>query len=72
MLSCLTRHELATWLQTDYQLSPGDAATVLGTSIEYNIAEAPDRNVGVVAKIRKNSLLVLPTSSLSQLGGYAE
>jgi amidase len=52
--------ELATWLQTDYKLSPAEAAMVLGTSIEYNIAEVADRNVGVVAKIRKDRLSALP------------
>jgi amidase len=52
--------ELATWLQADYQLSPAEAAMVLGTSIEYDIAEVADRNVGVVAKIRKNSVSALP------------
>jgi amidase len=48
--------ELATWLQTDYKLSSAEVASVLGTSIEYKISEVADRNVGVVAKIRKASL----------------
>jgi acetamidase/formamidase len=52
--------ELANWLQADYQLSGAEAAMVLGTSIEYNISEVADRNVGVVAKIRKSSLSALP------------
>ncbi len=43
-----------------YQLSAAEAAMVLGTSIEYNISEVADRNVGVVAKIRKSSLSALP------------
>jgi acetamidase/formamidase len=51
--------ELAGWLQTDYHLSVGEAAVVLGTSIEYNISEVADRNAGVVAKIRKSALLPL-------------
>ncbi len=48
--------ELVSWLESDYGLTVSDAAAVLGTSIEYNIAEVADRNVGVVAKIRKESL----------------
>jgi amidase len=48
--------ELASWLQTDYKLTSAEAASVLGTSIEYKISEVADRNVGVVAKIRKSSL----------------
>lgn len=47
---------MAKWLQADYKLSGGEAAMVLGTSIEYNISEVADRNVGVVAKIRKSVL----------------
>jgi acetamidase/formamidase len=51
--------ELASWLQSDYSLSDGDVAAVLGTSIQYNIAEVADRNVGVVAKIPKRTLALL-------------
>jgi amidase len=47
---------LANRLQADYQLTASEAAIVLGTSIEYTISEVADRNVGVVAKIRKSSL----------------
>ena len=52
--------KLATWLKTDYQLSAAEPAMILGTSIEYNISKVADRNVGVVAKIRKDSLSALP------------
>jgi amidase len=51
--------ELASWLQTDYKLSAAEVASVLGTSIEYKISEVADRNVGVVARIRKSSLAPL-------------
>lgn len=51
--------ELATWLQNDYKLSSSDVGAVLGTSIQYNISEAADRNVGVVAKISKKALAAL-------------
>lgn len=48
--------ELANWLQSDYKLSSSDVAAVLGSSIQYNISEVADRNVGVVAKISKKAL----------------
>ncbi len=51
--------ELASWLQKDYSLSSAEVASVLGASIEYKISEVADRNVGVVAKIRKSSLAPL-------------
>ena len=51
--------EMANWLQKDYKLTSAEAAIVLGTSIKYQIAEVADRNVGVVAKIRKSSLALL-------------
>ena len=51
--------ELASWLRKDYNLSSAEVASVLGTSIEYKISEVADRNVGVVAKIPKNSLAPL-------------
>jgi acetamidase/formamidase len=51
--------ELANWLQSDYKLSSSDVAAVLGSSIQYNISEVADRNVGVVAKISKKALATL-------------
>lgn len=51
--------ELASWLQSDYALSDGDVAALLGSSIQYNISEVADRNVGVVAKIPKRTLAQL-------------
>lgn len=51
--------ELATWLQNDYKLSGSDVAAILGTSIQYNISEVADRNVGVIAKIPKKVLASL-------------
>jgi amidase len=51
--------ELASWLRTEYNLSREEAAIVLGSSIEYKIAEVADRNAGVVAKIRKSRLASL-------------
>jgi amidase len=51
--------ELASWLQSDYGLSDGDIAALLGSSIQYNISEVADRNVGVVAKVPKRILASL-------------
>jgi amidase len=46
--------ELANWLQRDQKLEPNEAAIVLGTSIQYDIAELVDPLVQVVAKIHKS------------------
>jgi len=48
--------ELANWLQRDYKLEPNEAAIVLGTAMQYNIAEVVDPLVHVVAKVRKDTL----------------
>jgi acetamidase/formamidase len=48
--------ELANWLQREYKLEPNEAAIVLGTAMNYNIAELVDPLVHVVAKIRKDAL----------------
>jgi amidase len=55
--------ELFSWLKEDYALSDSDVASVLGTSIQYNLGEIADRNVGVVAKIPKHTLAYLKRSS---------
>lgn len=47
---------MAQWLQRDYKLTPSEVAQVLGTSAEYKISEAADRNAGVVLKIPKDRL----------------
>lgn len=51
--------ELVNWLQRDYKLEPNEAAIVLGTSMQYNIAEVVDPLVHVVAKVRKDVLASL-------------
>jgi amidase len=48
--------ELANWLQRDYKLAPNETAIVLGTAMQYNIAELVDPLVHVVAKVRKEVL----------------
>ena len=47
---------LAEWIQQDYKLSGKETAILLGAVIEYQISEVADRNVGVVAKVRKKYL----------------
>ncbi len=47
---------MAQWLERDYKLTPSEVAQVLGTSAEYKISEAADRNAGVVLKISKDRL----------------
>ena len=47
---------LASWLEADYKLTGPETAILLGATIQYQISEVDDRNVGVVAKIRKQYL----------------
>jgi acetamidase/formamidase len=48
--------ELVNWLQRDQKLEPNEAAIVLGTAIQYSIAELVDPLVHVVAKIHKSAI----------------
>jgi amidase len=41
------------WLQQDYGLSLSEAAQVLGSSVQYSVANLAGRSVGVAAKIDK-------------------
>ena len=47
---------LASWIEKDYSLTGPEAAILLGATIQYQISEVADRNVGVVAKVRKQFL----------------
>lgn len=47
---------LARWIERDYGLNPSEVASVLGTSMVYEIAEVVDPYVNMVAKIRKSAL----------------
>ena len=51
--------QLAQWIENDYKLTPNEAAVILGTSIQYEIAELVDPQVNVVAKVRKAVLTQL-------------
>ena len=55
----LATTQLVNWLQTDYKLTPNEAAVVLGTAMRYDIAEVVDPLVHVVAKIRKDAVAQL-------------
>jgi acetamidase/formamidase len=54
---------MAAWLEEKYALTPTEAAEVLGTSAEYKVSEVADRNAGVVLKINKERLRMLPGKS---------
>ena len=47
---------LTRWLEKRYQLNSAEIAMVLGTSIDYDIAEIVDPHIHVVAKISKDVL----------------
>jgi acetamidase/formamidase len=47
---------MAQWLTDSYKLTPSEVAEVLGTSAEYEVSEAADRNAGIVLKINKDRL----------------
>jgi amidase len=51
---------LSNWLISHYRLDAGEVATVLATSIHYDIAEVVDPQIHVVAKISKAVLAQLP------------
>ncbi len=51
--------QLTQWLERDYGLTASEAAIVLGTSIQYDIAEVADPQFHIVAKIRKAALAML-------------
>ena len=47
---------LSRWLADTYHLTPQDIAAVLGTAMEYEIAEVVDSEYDVVAKVSKQAL----------------
>ena len=50
---------MASWLATDYKLTPSEYAQVLGTAAEIRITEVADRNAGVAVIIRKDRLATI-------------
>jgi amidase len=51
---------LSNWLKSYYRLNSAEIATVLASSIHYDIATVVDPQVHVVAKIRKDVLTQIP------------
>jgi len=51
---------LLNWLKSYYRLNSSEIATVLASSIRYDIAEVVDPHVHVVAKLRKDVLSQIP------------
>jgi len=50
---------LANWLKREHKLEPNEIAMVLGTALQYNIAELVDPQIHMVARIRKEALAAL-------------
>jgi amidase len=48
--------QMSRWLQDTYGLTPHDVAPLLGTAMQYEIAEVVDSEFNVVAKISKDAL----------------
>jgi acetamidase/formamidase len=47
---------MSRWLADKYHLTPQEIAAVLGTAMQYQIAEVVDSEIDVVAKLRKDAL----------------
>ena len=48
--------DLARWLETTYHLNAPEVASVLGSSVRYDVADVVGSEVSIVAKIQKNVL----------------
>jgi hypothetical protein len=68
----LATTQLVNWLQDDYALTPNEAAVVLGTAMQYDIAEVVDPLVHVVAKIRKDIVAAIEITLLAHGGSCHE
>lgn len=51
--------ELAQWIQSEYKLNANETAIVMGTSVQYDIAEVVDPQVNVVARISRSALATI-------------
>ena len=47
---------MARWLADHYSLNQAEIAAVMGTAMQYQIAEVVDSEYNIVAKIRKDAL----------------
>jgi acetamidase/formamidase len=48
------------WLRDNYGLKPDEAAAMLGNFAKYEIAEAADPEIDVIAKLPKSTLVQIP------------
>ena len=48
--------EMARWLEDTYKLNTAEVSSVLGTAMQYDIAEVVDPYINVVAKVTKKAL----------------
>jgi amidase len=48
--------QMAGWLADQYKLNSAEVASVLGTAMQYDIAEVVDPNMNVVARVSKKAL----------------
>lgn len=53
---------MAGWLADQYKLTPSETAQVLGTAAEYRITEVADRNAGIVLRLAKDRLRLIPVT----------
>jgi len=51
---------LVNWLKSYYRLDSAEVATVLATSMHYDLAEVVDTEFHIVAKIKKETLRQIP------------
>jgi amidase len=60
---------MAQWLEQDYSLTPSEVAQVLGTASEIVINEVADRNAGVVLRLSKDRLGLIPRTAARKKSG---
>jgi amidase len=48
--------QMAAWLAGQYKLNSAEVASVLGTAMQYDIAEVVDPSMNVVARVSKKAL----------------
>jgi acetamidase/formamidase len=51
---------MARWLERDFKLNPSELASILGTAMQYDVAEVVDPSYHVVARLPKRALDGLP------------
>lgn len=55
----LATSDLARWIKDNSKLTGPGVAPARGTSTEYTVSEMPDRNVGIVVKLRQQALAMI-------------